>query len=124
MAQETFAAVLRLKNAENNKEFKVSFTLPNSSKPTWYSWDAKNKFEAQIPTKVTYLDDHKKQVLFHTNYAKTLLEAYPNLLEFVKEVKRDEFVETPFPKSDFEDVPKVESVAEPENKKEKKNEKK
>ena len=119
MAQETIAAVLRLKNPKENKAFEVAFTLPNSSKPTIYRWDEKNKFETEVPTKITYLDDHKKTVVFHTNYAKTLLDFYPKFLEFVKEVKREEFVEKAFD-AFATVVPEVESKPE----KEKKNEKK
>jgi len=135
MAQETYAAILRLVNPEVNKGFSVSFTFPNASKPTTFTWDAKNGYQTEVPTKTTYVDDHKRTVVFHTNYAKDVLNAYGKsakkkelrLLEFVKECKRDEYVQPDFPVVEQKvEEPKVESIPETpkENKKEKQNEKK
>lgn len=139
MAQETYAAVLRLVNPEKNKGFSVSFSLPNSNKPTTYTWNEKNNFEAEIPTKITYLDDHKKRQVFAENYAKNLLQAYGvgtkakmPVLEFVRECKRDEYVQPDFPVTRVEPV-KAEAEEKPESvteipkenkKKDEKNEKK
>lgn len=104
MAQETYAAILRLVNPEVNKEFSVSFTLPNSNKPTTYTWNKKNNYEAEIPTKITYIDDHKKKQVFAENYAKDILRSYGfgtkvkmPVLEFVRECKRDEYRQPDFP---------------------------
>jgi len=106
MAQETYAAVLRLVNPEVNKGFAVSFTFPNTNKPTEFVWNKANNFEAEIPTKTTYINDFKQKVVFHTNFAKDVLENYGvhgkgkvKVLEFVKECKRDEYVQQDFPVS-------------------------
>lgn len=124
MAKETYAAVLRLANPEVNKGFEVSFNLPNSNKPTKFVWNEKNKFEAEIPTVVTYVDDHKKKVVFHENYAKALLDAYGvkskgklKLLEFVRELTREEFEEKPFSKfADVEQPKPVDTEVQKESK--------
>ena len=113
MAKETYAAVLRLTNPEKNGGFEVSYTLPNTNKPTRYVWNQKNNFEAEIPTKVVYSDDFKKKVVFHENYALFLMEQYGvkgkgqvKVLEFVKELKRDEFEQETFPKHILPEQPK------------------
>jgi len=132
MAQETYAAVLRLVNPEVNKEFSVSFTLPNSNKPTTFTWNKKNNFEAEIPTKITYVDDHKRRQVFAENYAKDILNNYGvgkkvkmPVLEFVRECKRDEYHQPDFPVArDFpkpvevkvESVPEVHEETKEENK--------
>lgn len=121
MAQETYAAILRLVNPEVNKGFSVSFSLPNSNKPTTFVWNKENKFQAEIPTKITYVDDHKRTQVFRTNYAKDLLDAYGvgskgkvKVLDFVKECKREEFTAKDFPEPKVfpEPKPEVESVTE------------
>jgi hypothetical protein len=125
MAKETYAAVLRLVKPEINKEFAVSFTLPNSNKPTTFTWDKKGNYEVEVPTKITYVDDHKQKKVFSENYAKSLLASYGvgtkakmPFLEFVREFKRDEYVQPDFPVKTVESVEEkplespVESVTE------------
>jgi hypothetical protein len=107
MAQEVVGAILRLVEPEKNKGFDVSFNLPSTNKLTKFSWNKGNNFETEVPTKITYKDDHKKTVVFHENYAKFLLDVYGvksksavkkglGVLEFVKEVKREQFQENAF----------------------------
>lgn len=110
MEKETYAAVLRLVNPEQNKGFSISYTLPNTNKPTVIRWDEKNNYEAQVPTKITYVDDHKKTVLWQENYALNILNSYGvkkakkpelQLLEFVKELNRPVFDKNSFTEDKF-----------------------
>ena len=135
MAKETYAAVLRLVDPEKNHNFRVGYTLPNTNKPTTYVWNKDNNYEVEVPTKVVYTDDFKKKVVFHENYALFLIESYgvkgkgkTKVLEFVKELKRDEFEKEAFPKHIFPEQPKevekeVPEVQEDSKPKGKKNEK-
>jgi len=135
MAKATVGAVLRLANPDVNKGFETSIFLPNSNKPLVFKWNKENKFEASIPTKITYKDDFGNQKVFRENYAKELLDAYgvgsanakQKLLEFVKKVEKDEFPTDAFdtfaaPKEVVEQKEEV-TESPKETKKEKKNEK-
>lgn len=123
MAKETYAVVIKA-----NTAFEVHYTLPNTNKPTVIAWNEKNKFQAEVPTRITYKDDvagRKVTMVFSENYARHLLDVYGvkspvaikkkrAVLEFVKELKRDDFVEE-FPES--KETVSEQAPIEPEKKK-------
>lgn len=102
MAKETVAVVIKSKEA-----FEVVYTLPNTNKPTRVIWNKGNGFQTEVPTKITYTEivgSQKITKVFSENYARHLLDAYGvkspiaikkgrAMLEFVKEIKRDDFIE-------------------------------
>jgi len=131
MAKETVAVVIKSKG-----DFEIDFTLPNTNKPTRVIWNKGNGFQAEVPTRITYVEtvgSQKVTKVFSENYARHLLDAYGvkapiaikkgrAMLEFVKEIKREDFVEE-FPEakeSVSEPVPEAEQEKKTKGKKDEK----
>ncbi len=97
MAKKTVGAILELIDGKNLGEWSTTTHLPIArNSHLTFTWNKANGWKVQVPTVVTYKDDFNQTRVFHENYAKELLKAYPKLLKFVKEVEEEEFESKPF----------------------------